>query len=78
MQTPQVFSSGLILQAYAAIIAKNEQVTDEVSAVQKLGKKIALLRNDDWNLKITFPKDLEMAEHILAIRGKKKAGKKAK
>lgn len=79
MQTPQVFNSGLILQAYAALIAKNEQVTDEVSAVQKMGKKIALLRNDDWNLKITFPRDLEMAEHILALREKKKkaAGKKA-
>ena len=72
MQTPQVFSSGLILQAYAAIIAKNEHVTDEVSAVQKLGKKIALLKNDDWNLKITFPRDLEMAEYILQIRNKKK------
>lgn len=72
MQTPQVFSSGLILQAYASLMAKNEQVTDEVSAVQKLGKKIALLRNDDWNLKITFPRDLEMAEHILAMREKKK------
>jgi len=72
MQTPQVFSSGLILQAYAAIIAKNEHVTDEVSAVQRLGKKIALLKNDDWNLKITFPRDLEMAEHILQIRNKKK------
>jgi len=72
MQTPQVFSAGLILQAYAAIIAKNEQVTDEVSAVQRMGKKIALLRNDDWNLKITFPRDLEMAEHILEMRNKKK------
>lgn len=76
MQTPQVFSSGLILQAYAALIAKNELVTDEVSAVQKMGKKIALLRNDDWNLKITFPRDLEMAEHILALRGKKKKAAK--
>lgn len=67
MQTPQIFGSGLILQAYAAVIAKNEPVTDEVSAVQRLGKKIALLRNDDWNFKITFPKDLEMAEHVLAV-----------
>ena len=75
MQTPQIFSSGLILQAYAAVIAKNEPVTDEVSAVQRLGKKIALLRNDDWNFKITFPKDLEMAEHVLAS-GKKKVPKK--
>ena len=47
MQTPQIFSSGLILQAYAALMAKHEMVTDEVSAVQKLGKKIALLKNDE-------------------------------
>ena len=34
MQTPQVFSSSLLLQAYAQIIARHEMVTDEVSAVQ--------------------------------------------
>ena len=72
MQTPQIFSSGLILQAYAALMAKHEMVTDEVSAVQKLGKKIALLKNDDWNFKITFPHDLELAEHVLELRAKKK------
>jgi 2-C-methyl-D-erythritol 4-phosphate cytidylyltransferase len=71
MQTPQVFSSSLILQAYAQIIARHEMVTDEVSAVQKLGKKIALLKNEDWNFKITFPHDLELAEHVLALREKK-------
>jgi 2-C-methyl-D-erythritol 4-phosphate cytidylyltransferase len=73
MQTPQIFASGLILQAYASLIAKHEMVTDEVSAVQKLGKKIALLKNDDWNFKITVPADLELAEHVLALRAKKKA-----
>ncbi len=71
MQTPQIFSSGLILQAYAALMARHEMVTDEVSAVQKLGKKIALLKNDDWNFKITFPHDLELAEHVIEMRGKK-------
>lgn len=75
MQTPQVFSSGLILQAYASIMAKHEMVTDEVSAVQKLGKKIALLKNEDWNFKITFPHDLELAEHVLSLRAKKKTPK---
>ncbi len=73
MQTPQVFSSGLILQAYAALMVKHEMVTDEVSAVQKLGKKIALLKNDDWNMKITFPHDLELAEHVLELRAKQTA-----
>ncbi|MEI8107037.1 MAG: 2-C-methyl-D-erythritol 4-phosphate cytidylyltransferase [Verrucomicrobiota bacterium] len=68
MQTPQIFSSGLILQAYAALMAKHEMVTDEVSAVQKLGKKIAIIKNEDWNFKITFPHDLDLAEHVLALR----------
>ena len=70
MQTPQVFASGLILQAYAALIARNEMATDEVSAVQKLGKRIFLLKNEDWNFKITYEHDLELAEHVLALRGK--------
>jgi 2-C-methyl-D-erythritol 4-phosphate cytidylyltransferase len=74
MQTPQIFASGLILQAYASLIAKHEMVTDEVSAVQKLGKRIALVRNDDWNFKITVPQDLTMAEHVLALRAKQENG----
>jgi 2-C-methyl-D-erythritol 4-phosphate cytidylyltransferase len=68
MQTPQVFSSALILQAYASLIARNELVTDEVSAVQKLGKRVTLLQNDDYNFKITFPRDLPMAEQVMDIR----------
>ena len=75
MQTPQVFSSGLILQAYAHLMSKHEMVTDEVSAVQKLGKKIALLKNENWNFKITFPHDLELAEHVLALRQKSTDGR---
>jgi 2-C-methyl-D-erythritol 4-phosphate cytidylyltransferase len=76
MQTPQVFASGLILQAYASLMARNEMVTDEVSAVQKLGKRIYLLKNEDWNFKITFPHDLELAEHVLALRAKQKPAKR--
>lgn len=76
MQTPQIFASGLILQAYASLMARNEMVTDEVSAVQKLGKRIYLLKNEDWNFKITFPHDLELAEHVLALRAKQKPAKK--
>jgi 2-C-methyl-D-erythritol 4-phosphate cytidylyltransferase len=68
MQTPQIFSTSIILQAYAAIINAGEMVTDEVSAVQRMGVNIALLRNDEWNLKVTIPRDLELAEHVLASR----------
>ena len=68
MQTPQIFSSGLILQAYASLMAHNELVTDEVSAIQKIGKRVALLKNDDYNFKITFPRDLPLAEQVMDIR----------
>ena len=68
MQTPQIFSSGLILQAYASLMAHNELVTDEVSAIQKIGKRVALLQNDDYNFKITFPRDLPLAEQVMDIR----------
>jgi 2-C-methyl-D-erythritol 4-phosphate cytidylyltransferase len=68
MQTPQVFSSALIMQAYASVMARNELVTDEVSAVQKIGKRVSLLENDDYNFKITFPRDLPLAEQVIDIR----------
>lgn len=70
MQTPQIFSTTVIVQAYASIIANDELVTDEVSAVQRIGKQISLLRNDEWNFKVTLPRDLELAEHVLATRGR--------
>jgi len=70
MQTPQIFSTPVILGAYAAIIDAGELVTDEVSAVQRAGGNIALLRNDEWNFKVTIPRDLELAEYVLASRGR--------
>jgi 2-C-methyl-D-erythritol 4-phosphate cytidylyltransferase len=76
MQTPQIFATGLILQAYAAIMARNEMVTDEVSAVQKLGKRVYLLKSHDWNFKITFPNDIELPEHVLSLRAKQKRPQK--
>ena len=68
MQTPQIFGSALIMQAYASVMARNELVTDEVSAIQRIGKRVALLENDDYNFKITFPRDLPLAEQVIDIR----------
>lgn len=68
MQTPQVFSRSIITAAYADLIAKEQVATDEVSAVQRHGAPVSLLRNDDWNFKITFPNDLAMAEQVLTMR----------
>jgi 2-C-methyl-D-erythritol 4-phosphate cytidylyltransferase len=70
MQTPQIFERKLIEDAYRRVSAENILVTDEVSAVERLGQKIALVLNDDFNFKITYPHDLPVADFILRDRAK--------
>jgi 2-C-methyl-D-erythritol 4-phosphate cytidylyltransferase len=68
MQTPQIFARDLLERAYAAVAANNLSVTDEVSAVEHLGEKVQLVPNDNWNVKITYPRDLLLAQAALARR----------
>jgi len=69
MQTPQIFARELIEKGYAAVAANNVAVTDEVSAVEQVGAKVVLLPNEEWNVKITYPRDLLLAQAVLARRG---------
>jgi 2-C-methyl-D-erythritol 4-phosphate cytidylyltransferase len=71
MQTPQIFARKLIEDAYRAVYAENVLVTDEVSAVERLGHKIAVVFNDQFNFKITYARDLPVADFILRDRAKK-------
>ena len=68
MQTPQVFERRLIEDAYRVVHAEKVSVTDEVSAVERLGRKVILVPNKDLNLKITYPRDLALAEFVLTQR----------
>ena len=68
MQTPQVFARGLIEEAYRVADTENISLTDEVSAVERFGHKVVLVLNDDFNFKITYPRDLALAEFVLKQR----------
>ena len=68
METPQIFQRRLIEDAYRAVYAQNIFVTDEVSAVERLGYKVVLVLNDEFNFKITYPRDLRLAELVLKQR----------
>jgi 2-C-methyl-D-erythritol 4-phosphate cytidylyltransferase len=68
MQTPQIFDRALIEEAYRAVFANRVSVTDEVSAVERLGRKVFLVPTEDFNFKITYPRDLTLAEFILKQR----------
>ena len=70
VQTPQIFERKLLEDAYRAVYAENILVTDEVSAVERLGYKVALVLDDDFNFKITYPRDLPVADFIIRDRAK--------
>lgn len=62
METPQIFSKDLLLDAYAKVEKSQQLVTDEVSALELIGVHTYLVPNPTPNLKITFPEDLALAE----------------
>ena len=67
IQTPQVFESSLIKEAYKKLMGSDTiKVTDDAMVVeQMLGQKVKLVTGDYENIKITTPEDLKIAEIFL-------------
>jgi 2-C-methyl-D-erythritol 4-phosphate cytidylyltransferase len=74
IQTPQIFRRDLLMQAYNAIFEAGVEVTDEISAVERIRGKVILVPNEEPNFKITFSADLPLAEFVLRQRS---GGKRA-
>lgn len=68
VQTPQIFEGSLLKAALQAAVEGDIPVTDDCSAVERLGKRVYLVDGDEENLKITTPVDLILAEAILHDR----------
>lgn len=68
VQTPQVFDSDLIRGALHYCCEHGLALTDDCSAVEQLGKKVALSVGDVQNIKITTPFDLMIGEMIVQCR----------
>ena len=69
VQTPQVFSADLLKAALQSALTDGAAITDDCSAVERLGKEVYLTEGSEENLKITTPLDLVIAEAILQRRG---------
>ena len=63
-QTPQMFRYQLLMEALTEA-GTDAVVTDEASALEKLGYRPKLVMGDSRNLKVTYPEDLALAELIL-------------
>ena len=68
VQTPQVFEASLLKAALQSALEAGAALTDDCSAVERLGKIVYLVEGDPENLKITTPLDLVLAEAILEDR----------
>lgn len=64
--TPQMFRLGALAQALEAAQTDAAVVTDEASAMERLGHRPRLIEGARDNIKITFPDDLALAEALLA------------
>ncbi len=65
VQTPQVFDFDLIRGALKQAILEEAPITDDCSAVERLGMSVKIVEGDERNLKITTPLDLKIAELLL-------------
>lgn len=71
VQTPQVFRAQPLLDAYRASARDGFEGSDTAMCMEKYQPGIAVtaVRGSASNLKVTYPQDLVMAEHILAAHG---------
>ncbi|MCD7780622.1 MAG: 2-C-methyl-D-erythritol 4-phosphate cytidylyltransferase [Candidatus Gastranaerophilales bacterium] len=69
-QTPQCFDLKTIKKAH--LLAKNDidfSATDDCSIVLRYNlSEVYVIKGDDFNIKITYPLDLEIAEKILNLK----------
>lgn len=65
VQTPQVFDFDLLRGALKQAEEEKTAVTDDCSAVERLGMKVKIVEGDERNLKVTTPMDLKIAEMLL-------------
>ena len=65
-QTPQMFRYDVLIEGLRR--CGPAVVTDEASAIERMGLKPRLVMGESANLKVTYPEDLELAALILASR----------
>ncbi|MFM2134991.1 MAG: hypothetical protein RL021_391 [Bacteroidota bacterium] len=66
VQTPQCFQGAYIGKAYNG--ADQPGFTDDASVLEAAGIPLHFTEGERWNIKITFPEDLKVAEALLKHR----------
>ena len=64
VQTPQGFSAGLLMDAYAKAFTDGGDFTDDAGIVEAFGHKVSLVKGSENNIKITTPEDFVLETRI--------------
>ena len=70
-QTPQVFETRLLKQAFADAEAEGVSASDEAGLIEKLGHDVHVVQGSERNIKITKPADMELARFYMRAEQKK-------
>ena len=65
VQTPQIFDIDLLRTALKKAADDGAQITDDCSAVERMGMSVRMVEGDERNIKVTTPLDLKIAEVLM-------------
>jgi len=65
VQTPQIFRTQLLRDAYKAALATGATFTDDTAVVESMGHPVRIVLYNGINLKVTTPADWSLAEAYL-------------
>jgi len=64
-QTPQVFATKLLKEAFARAKSDGVNASDEAGLVERLGHEVRVVHGSERNIKITRPSDMDLARFYL-------------
>jgi 2-C-methyl-D-erythritol 4-phosphate cytidylyltransferase len=70
-QTPQVFETQLLKEAFALAESDGLSASDEAGLVERLGHDVHVVHGSERNIKITKPSDMDLARFYLHSEQKK-------
>ena len=65
IQTPQAFRTETLAEAHAAALEAGVEATDDAALVERIGGTVAIVPGARYNLKVTYPEDLALAEALV-------------
>ncbi|MDU7505777.1 MAG: 2-C-methyl-D-erythritol 4-phosphate cytidylyltransferase [Clostridia bacterium] len=65
VQTPQAFEVSLLRQCHARAVPEGQEVTDDAALLEAYGERVLTVAGDPYNIKVTVPTDLPLADLYL-------------